>query len=154
VVGIYGKWGEGKTSVKNILKNEILEEGTFDTEILEFNPWHWSNSKNYLKTFVKEPSNITNRSGNLDRELSEKLVRYSDYLSFTSQKVEDLSINIGKIFFFLSFTLGLASIKLSPKISSYTIAIAIILFLLSQSLKLLNWIAKAYVDFKNLEEQK
>jgi len=150
VVGVYGKWGDGKTSVKNILKEEIQTNKDLITDILEFNPWQWSHSKTYLNTFLYELATLLDRKPS-GVEVSKKLRKYSDYLSFTSEKIEDISKNLGKIIQGIGFVVGLVSIKLPEKYSTYTIFAAIVLVLLSQSLKFLNWVAKTYIEFRNIE---
>ena len=47
VIGLYGKWGEGKSSVLNFIENEL----TSDTVIVRFNPWLYSDEQNLLKSF-------------------------------------------------------------------------------------------------------
>ncbi len=49
LVGIYGKWGEGKTSVMNFIRNEVSE----NTIVIIFNPWQFSEQKQLLKSFFE-----------------------------------------------------------------------------------------------------
>ncbi|MBR5399894.1 MAG: hypothetical protein IK103_08910 [Bacteroidales bacterium] len=54
VYGIYGKWGEGKTSLMNFVKNRLLEQGKDDgLSIIEFNPWLINNNETLLREFFK-----------------------------------------------------------------------------------------------------
>ncbi len=95
-------------------------------------------------------------------EVSKKLRKYSDYLNFTSTKIEDISNNLGKFIQVFAVLLGFVSVKLPSDMSTYSLVVAGILLLLAQSLKFLNWIAKAYIELrdietkhkKNLEERK
>ncbi|WP_439695841.1 P-loop NTPase fold protein [Mucilaginibacter sp. AW1-7] len=48
VVGLYGKWGEGKTSVMNFIKAELPKE----TVIVNFNPWLFSDQEQLIKSFL------------------------------------------------------------------------------------------------------
>lgn len=50
VVGIYGKWGEGKTTVLNFISKKIK---TIDPEIIQikFNPWRFSDEITLLNSF-------------------------------------------------------------------------------------------------------
>lgn len=50
VIGLYGKWGEGKTSVMNFVKNEL----SHDYIKIDFNPWLFSDQENLLRAFFKE----------------------------------------------------------------------------------------------------
>ena len=52
VYGIYGKWGEGKTSLMNFIKNKLLSQGKTDNiNIVEFNPWLVDNDEALLREF-------------------------------------------------------------------------------------------------------
>lgn len=52
VYGIYGKWGEGKTSLMNFIKNKLLSQGKTDNiNIVEFNPWLVNNDGALLREF-------------------------------------------------------------------------------------------------------
>jgi predicted KAP-like P-loop ATPase len=49
VVGIYGKWGEGKTSVMNFIRKEIGDSAV----VVSFNPWLFNDQKQLLKSFFE-----------------------------------------------------------------------------------------------------
>ena len=52
VYGIYGKWGEGKTSLMNFVKERLLGQGKDDgINIVEFNPWLVNNDEALLREF-------------------------------------------------------------------------------------------------------
>lgn len=53
VVGLFGDWGDGKTSVKNMA---IEHANTLDTPplILDFNPWQWSETGAIKDEFFRE----------------------------------------------------------------------------------------------------
>ncbi len=49
VFGLYGRWGEGKTSVLNLLKKRLIQE---DNEIIfEFDPWNYSSEEALVKAY-------------------------------------------------------------------------------------------------------
>jgi len=55
-IGIYGKWGSGKTSIINMLKQEIGSIYEFDPNkekpvLISFNPWNFSCNEHLLKQF-------------------------------------------------------------------------------------------------------
>lgn len=50
-IGIYGKWGEGKTSVLNMLKNYLLAHEGDNILISTFNPWILKNEEAMLMEF-------------------------------------------------------------------------------------------------------
>lgn len=49
VFGLYGRWGEGKTSVINLVENELKN----DFLIYKFNPWFFNNKEAIIKNFYK-----------------------------------------------------------------------------------------------------
>lgn len=50
VIGLYGEWGVGKTTLKNF----ILEKLPPETTVLEFNPWDWSAHGKIAEGFFRE----------------------------------------------------------------------------------------------------
>lgn len=52
VVGIYGSWGEGKTSVLNFIETELNNDA--DTVILKFNPWRYQDENILLMQFFNK----------------------------------------------------------------------------------------------------
>lgn len=73
VVGIYGKWGEGKTSVINFIRQEISTE----TIVVNFNPWIFSDEKQLVAAFFE---NIAAALGKKLTSLSERVWKtFKDY---------------------------------------------------------------------------
>jgi len=56
VIGIYGEWGSGKTSIANLLKNELEEQFRGSEEstpiFVDFNPWNFSDQNSVASTDV------------------------------------------------------------------------------------------------------
>lgn len=48
VIGIYGKWGEGKTSVLNLIDSEIKSKDIFT---IRYNPWRYTGEEELFATF-------------------------------------------------------------------------------------------------------
>mgnify|MGYP000849970245 CR=1 FL=1 len=60
VIGLYGKWGTGKTSVINMAENEIKKLAKKDENeplIIKFSPWNYSNKSDLIYTFLKNLGN-------------------------------------------------------------------------------------------------
>lgn len=54
VYGIYGKWGEGKTSLLNFVKNRLRNQGYKDgIHLIVYNPWLVENNDALLREFFK-----------------------------------------------------------------------------------------------------
>ncbi|MFX4278358.1 KAP family P-loop NTPase fold protein [Aliarcobacter butzleri] len=50
IISIEGKWGSGKTSLMNLIENEIKD----DVEIMHFNPWLLTDIRQVIKLFFDE----------------------------------------------------------------------------------------------------
>jgi predicted KAP-like P-loop ATPase len=73
VVGLYGKWGEGKTTVMNFIEQELPAE----TVRVKFNPWLFSDEQHLIKSFF---SGMCEAIGAADKTLLEKFGNLlSDY---------------------------------------------------------------------------
>ena len=64
IVGIYGRWGEGKTSVLNFLRKDLKGLGA---SVVDFNPWLFGDEQALLRGFFLELGD------SIGRELSTKL---------------------------------------------------------------------------------
>lgn len=84
-IGIYGKWGEGKTSFLNLLRDKIehfdKDENEKEYLAFDFNPWRYSSEDEMLfdffdgiskKFYVKKENNV--------QEVGKWISKYSKYL--------------------------------------------------------------------------
>lgn len=62
VFGLYGSWGEGKTSVRNLLINKFELNKNFI--LVNFDPWHFKDEKAILNAFYRQ----------IERKLSNKYI--------------------------------------------------------------------------------
>ena len=54
VIALYGSWGSGKTSVKNMLLEANRKKGRTPLTVVDFNPWQLSGTGNIPATFFRE----------------------------------------------------------------------------------------------------
>lgn len=54
VMAVYGQWGMGKTSVKNMILDSLREDNKSSPVVLEFNPWQWAGQEQIAKAFFDE----------------------------------------------------------------------------------------------------
>lgn len=99
-IGIYGKWGGGKTSFLNLIENKIdhFEKKNGDKEYLKFhfNPWRYSSEDEMLFDFFDSLSKIFYVKENTNlQEVGKWISKYSKYL-----KAVKISATVGipKIF--------------------------------------------------------
>lgn len=71
IIGLYGKWGEGKSTVLNFIKNELPK----DTIVINFNPWLFSDEKHLLNSFFEAFAEALHKS---KKSTTEKI---GDFLS-------------------------------------------------------------------------
>ena len=78
--GLNGAWGSGKSSIINLIKEEIDED---KYNILEFNPWYYSSRKQLLLDFFEQLS-ITIGCSNNNQKTGEALAKYGKLISSVS----------------------------------------------------------------------
>lgn len=80
-VGLFGKWGTGKTSIVNMTLNEITELQSEDedkTIVVRFEPWHFSDSTQLLTQFFLRLSNeFKNKKDSNLKSIGSALEQYS-----------------------------------------------------------------------------
>ena len=67
VIGLFGKWGTGKTSVINMAANEINKLAEKDDNkplIMRFAPWNYSDKDNLISLFFQSLKNKINAQNN------------------------------------------------------------------------------------------
>lgn len=77
-IGLYGPWGSGKTSLLNMIVDEI-EENHLDIIVFRFNPWLCSDEHELITQFMKQLANAIKKSDNSAlSDLYESIVKYGD----------------------------------------------------------------------------
>ena len=84
VVAMYGPWGSGKSSVKNMVLQTLRLAETNCPLIIEFNPWQWSGQNQLAEAFFQEIGLVLGRSdGSEDgKRRAAKWRTYGTYLTF------------------------------------------------------------------------
>lgn len=85
-IGLYGKWGSGKTSVLNMTVEYLLDLSKNDVnkpEIIRFNPWMFTDESQLINQFFKQLS--SNFIGKKDKKkLGDQLQILGDVLGLTT----------------------------------------------------------------------
>lgn len=92
VIGVFGKWGTGKTSILNMVVNEInyLSESNDERPIIvNFSPWNYTDKDNLISIFFEDlRKKIKFNSNNENmKQIVKAIDQYSgvlNLLSFTS----------------------------------------------------------------------
>ncbi len=50
VIGLYGAWGEGKTSVKNLLRDRLVGDERF--LVVDFDSWYFNTAESLIQNFL------------------------------------------------------------------------------------------------------
>ncbi|MCB9829051.1 MAG: hypothetical protein H6806_04705 [Planctomycetes bacterium] len=80
VAGLNAKWGEGKTSVLNMVAVELARHPS--ALVLRFEPWQFRTSDELLPRFLEQlASTVRGPGGTRFRELARKIERYARHLS-------------------------------------------------------------------------
>jgi predicted KAP-like P-loop ATPase len=83
VVALYGAWGSGKTSVKNMVLEANRRKRVTQLPVIEFNPWQLSGTGNIPASFFQELGIVLRQEwANADAEKgTQKLTAYATSLS-------------------------------------------------------------------------
>lgn len=77
VVGIYGRWGVGKTSIINMVR-ERLGEVTPPPVVVDFSPWEWAGHQELAQAFFDEVAKALPANGEKPAaDVAAKLRRYA-----------------------------------------------------------------------------
>jgi len=89
VIGLYGVWGEGKSSVLNMIENDLLK--TDDILIIKFNPWRFKDEDTLVLNFLK------NLSENLDFQLNTRKEKIGEFLKKYGSVTSVVNLDLSKI---------------------------------------------------------
>lgn len=54
VIALYGPWGSGKSSIKNMALESLRKSKGECPYIVEFNPWQWAGQEQLAEAFFQE----------------------------------------------------------------------------------------------------
>jgi predicted KAP-like P-loop ATPase len=90
VIGIYGVWGEGKSTVLNFIERELVKKA--DVICVRFNPWRFDDEIHLLQDFFQTLADALDGSiSSPNEQIREWLKDYASILSLTIGGVVQLS---------------------------------------------------------------
>lgn len=90
VIGLYGKWGSGKSSVINLavefIKKETSKKKNNSPIIIRFNPWNFTEQNQLITIFFTEIAKVINYydKGKDAKKVGKKLITYSKFFTVLS----------------------------------------------------------------------
>lgn len=95
ILGLYGSWGIGKSSVLNMLEDLVDGEGHADVLTVSFNPWFYDDQAALITSFF---STIAQKLGEQDddrwRDVSDALKKIGNFLAAASKGVTLFGVNV------------------------------------------------------------
>lgn len=99
VIGLYGRWGEGKTSLLNFIQAQLPQ----DVIVINFNPWYCSDEHQLLKAFFtslsialdKEIKTGKEKFGKVLADYGESIGEFTEYIPKIGKAIKSLK-NLGK----------------------------------------------------------
>ncbi|MGV8949443.1 MAG: KAP family P-loop NTPase fold protein [Candidatus Paracaedibacter sp.] len=92
VIAISGNYGSGKTSLKNMMIEQLRNDNEKTPYLVEFNPWEWSKQDKLTEAFFREISlalgKIKSKKG---YEPAKTMKKYGQILTFSAEVVSDFS---------------------------------------------------------------
>src|SRR5690606_5601059 len=89
VIGLYGIWGEGKTSVLNMITEDLSKEQ--DILVIKFNPWRFKDEDTLILNF------FTSISNSLDKELKNTKEKLGNFLKTYGSITSVFNVDLSKI---------------------------------------------------------
>jgi len=81
VIALYGAWGTGKSSLKNLILESLRREPRTSPYIVEFNPWQWAGQEQLAQAFFIEIGKELGRKDGT-KEAKESAKRWRRYRAF------------------------------------------------------------------------
>jgi predicted KAP-like P-loop ATPase len=92
VLALYGPWGSGKSSVKNIILESLKKSDTTCPYIVEFNPWQWAGQERLTEAFFHEIGIVLGKdtTNEESKKRAAKWRAYGTYLSIGASVTKSL----------------------------------------------------------------
>lgn len=97
VLALYGPWGSGKSSIKNMLLEQLSEAHPGVVSSIEFNPWQWSGHDVLADAFFKQIAQVLGkeRDSKIAKARARMWRNYANYLHAVSAPIRRLGVAVG-----------------------------------------------------------
>ena len=96
VIGIYGAWGEGKTSVLNFIKSELDKKENILT--LTLNPWRYNDEESLMKNFLNKVAEVLGKELDTKKEkLGGFIEKYGTFGSIIGKDISEIGKNLSSV---------------------------------------------------------
>lgn len=85
-IGLFGSWGSGKTSIINMVLNEVNEfnkKTENDPIVIKFEPWIYSDEKQLISQFFVTLSNALIDNNEKNKKIGDALIDFADSFNIT-----------------------------------------------------------------------
>ncbi|MFZ2022723.1 MAG: P-loop NTPase fold protein [Terracidiphilus sp.] len=72
VIGLFGEWGSGKSSIKNMVVESLAENIRNPVSVIEFSPWQISGQEMLVQTFFNEMGKAIGKTAGNDADLAKR----------------------------------------------------------------------------------
>lgn len=72
VIGLFGEWGSGKSSIKNMIVESLAENPDNPVTIVEFSPWQFSGQEMVTQAFFSELGKAIGKSNEIDDDTAKR----------------------------------------------------------------------------------
>jgi hypothetical protein len=85
VIGLFGDWGSGKSSLKNLVLESLLEDAKDSPLVVQFSPWQVSGQELLSETFFREIGHALGKTGPAeDAVVKRRVARWKKYAGVLS----------------------------------------------------------------------
>lgn len=127
VIGLFGPWGQGKTSLKNMILDFLQDSGKDAPYVVEFNPWQWSGQAQIAQAFFGRIADQLGRKSAGGNPVSQaaKWRQYAALLNFGEGVTRDVPKAIPDILISIAFLCGIGGFIENPKVRFAAIFLAV-----------------------------